>query len=315
MLDSIVDAFFPLLDFVEIEVKEVEGECGDPTDPTNKKDQVPVDEIRAISYSARNGNDDLPFTVIQTRRTKLRYAIRGLSIIHVPLWLAERLPRNMLEQQYETKIKTETSASLLDRVRYGRRSNDKTFETPDAFKTRMAMEQSSLLKRITQTRKIANGMHRLLVSKNDAVHGLRKRLVELRRPSMARTEVSIYMGDVHDHIIALLAHLQLNETHLGDLHNSYLAAIQIYNRRIRQHTDRKLINLATISVTILAMVFVTSLFSVNINRPGNEKGSGVFYWFGIAICLMALSVTGILVYRAYIFRASARRLEVRRLQR
>ncbi|KDN52991.1 hypothetical protein K437DRAFT_134711 [Tilletiaria anomala UBC 951] len=313
LYDSVVDAFFPLLSFVETELVDLEQEAGDPTDPTMRADHIPVDEIRAITYSARNGHDDLPFTVLQTRRTKLRYALRWLNFIHLPLWLAERLPNVLIEQQYQTKIKTETSASLLDRVRYG--TGKKALETPEAFKSRTALEQSNLLRRITQTRKIATGMLRLLAPKNDAVRGLRKRLTELRSASMARTEVSIYLGDVHDHIIALLAQLQINEAHLGDLHYSYLSSLTIYNRRIRQHADRKIITLATITLTIVTSVFITSLFSFNVKIPGNDLLGPDHWWFGIVIAIMCTNVLIILTWRWCLFKRAHRRLTLRRAAR
>lgn len=313
--DSIVDAFFPLLSYVDTELQHLDLEAGDPIDPTSKVDAVVGDteEVHAIAHSARGGKDNLPFTILRTKRTKLQYVLRGLPLIHLPLSVAARLPANFVVQTYTTKTKIETSLSLIDRVRYGRGA--KELNNLQAFKSRTALEQSDLLRRITQTRKIATGILRLLHPKNDAVRGLRKRLGEMRANSLARTEVFIYLSDVHDHIIALLSQLQSNEAHLSDLHHAYLESINIYNRRIRQHTDRKLITLATIATVVMTLVFIASLFSFNVNIPQNVHGGPDYWWFGIVIALQATAATIILVWRACMLKRAERKRKLRQAAR
>ncbi len=278
------------------------------------------EEVRAIAHSARNGNDELPFTILQTRRTTLRYTLLGLPFVRLPMAVARELPSSLVVQRYKTETKLETSLSLIGRVRYGRAA--RAIETVQAFKTRTAVEQSNLLRRITQTRKITTGVLRLLVPKNDALRGLRKRLGELRAHSLARSEVFIYLSDVHDHTLGLINQLQIGETQLGDMHHAYLNSLSIYNRRIRQSLDHKIINLVTITTVVMMLVFITSLFSFNFPVPTNkvsddsdEEQQPIFWWFGIIIALQAVAGTAIVVWRAGMLRQSQKRLNRMRAAR
>lgn len=140
-----------------------------------------------------------------------------------------------------------------------------------------------MLRRITETRKITTGLSRLLVPKNDSVRGLQKRLVDLRGTSISQEEMSIYMGDVQDHIVTLLAQLGSSDNRLGDIHFSYLSSIRIMNNRVSHSTDEILIVLATITITIFIIVFVISIFSLNVHIPGNLRGGPKYDAFGAVL--------------------------------
>ncbi|PWO00975.1 hypothetical protein FA09DRAFT_291744, partial [Tilletiopsis washingtonensis] len=162
-------------------------------------------------------------------------------------------------------------------------------ELVTAFLSDNAQGQSKLLRRITDARKLVTGLSRLLAPKNDAVRGLRKRLVELRGTGAGASEMSIYMGDVLDHIVTLLAHLAESDARLHQTHHTYLSAISLNNQQVAHSTDEILIVLATITVAIFGMQCVLGLGSMNVEVPHNlhaedrPPGEPPRYWWFIGI--------------------------------
>jgi len=155
------------------------------------------------------------------------------------------------EKEEKKKRKTSKVSSLLSFLsRFSKKSKSTTFSpNPVPLSEGPAEVQSKMLKRMTNSRKIITGLSRVLAPKNDSVRGLRKRLIEARIPSLSREEVSIYMGDVHDHIVTMLTLLYATENRLSDTHYNYLALIGINNRRVKQQTDQIILLLLSVTIT------------------------------------------------------------------
>lgn len=226
------------------------------------------------------GPNSLPVSYVHQEREHV--AFRVLPWVALPSVSAHLLPQSLITVR--TRVQREPlldgpaplPRSMIQRIFGINRKQARV----SAFLSNSAQGQSKMLKRITETRKIVTGLSRLLTPKNDSVRGLRKRLVELRGPSMSVTEMTIYMGDVHDHIVSLLSHLASSDNRLGDIHFSYLCSIRINNNRVSHSTDEILVVLATITVTVLSTVCFISLFSLNVTIPHNVLRSPTYHWFG-----------------------------------
>lgn len=215
LLDSVVDSFAPLVEYVESEAVELERLAQEP----------------------------------------------------MPDWQRGRKKKSkQKEKEKEKTIKTQKLQSITPKPSFFFRLFKKS--SPASSQDQAEVEgtaqiQSKMLRRMTNSRKIITGLSRVLAPKNDSVRGLRKRLLEARVPSLSRDEVSIYMGDVHDHIVTMLTLLYNSENRLSDTHHAYLALIGINNRRVRERTDETILLL--VSVTITA-VWATWFCSVSRRR-------------------------------------------------
>jgi Mg2+ and Co2+ transporter CorA len=291
LFDSIVDAFFPLLSFLETEIEDIEMLTSAPLSQSRHKTKKST--IVGLEGGGSKAKDrSLPIAYLHEKEERL--AFRPLPQIALPDMAVYVLPPVFLTRRWCVKRKAASDdnappplpRSFIQRV-FG--INKKRSRTT-AFISNTARDQSTMLRRIADTHKIVTGLSRLLTPKNDSVRGLRKRLVDLRGPSMSMTEMTIYMGDVHDHIVSLLSHLSSSDHRLGDIHFSYLSSIRINNSRVSHSTDEILVILATITVTIVATIYVISIFSLNVRIPHNvrpgtdtEETKGVpsiHHWFG-----------------------------------
>ncbi|KAK0547926.1 hypothetical protein OC846_003558 [Tilletia horrida] len=167
-----------------------------------------------------------------------------------------------------------------------------------------AAVQSALLKRMATVRKIVTGLMRLLSPKSEGVVSLRKRYMELSamRSEMNRTEVSIHMGDLHDHIITLITGLHHCDDRLTDTHADYLSVVQIRNRESRQRADRTLVGLVTVTLTAVTCTFFTSFWSFNVQIPMNVHGSPDHLLFLIIIAVMGVITLSLQLYVKWAWR-------------
>ncbi|PWZ02858.1 hypothetical protein BCV70DRAFT_197119 [Testicularia cyperi] len=322
LYDSAVDAFFPLLAFVQSEVVEVEELASEPTSATSSRKKahnfapkqrrqrallgsnpegrlISVEPVWNTATTTSEAEKRMP--MLEVRRLKTVCAFRPLPFLKLHRTGWNRLPRFLVKQKQTVTISRLPEWEFKDRLESEMRQTAAEIDEASnfVFDTQAATDQSIMLHRIADTRKIVTGLSRLLAPKNDAVKGLRKRLADLQqlqrreeaamgkigansRSMLARTEVSMYMSDVHDHIISMLSQLGSDEGRLSEIHHTYLAQITIDNRRFRQGTDGELLFLASIGLTVVTIIFVTSLFSLNVNVPMNEHDSKTHHWwFGI----------------------------------
>lgn len=287
LFDSIVDAFFPLLSFLESEVEDLEQMTSEPL-PSKRHDTA---DKRMVAVSSQPGAraDSLPLNYGHVR--SVRPELRILPRIPLHKSLARKLPTSwQVERVYVLCVNLEglpeEPRSLIQRLfRLNRRR-----ARVRAFLSGSAQGQSDMLRRITDVRKIVTGLSRLLAPKNDSVRGLRKRLFELRTgvAGLSRIEMSIYMGDVHDHIVTIMTHLSNGDARLSDIHFSYLSSIRINNRRVKQSTDEILVVLAAVTVTLLSCVCVAAIGGMNVEVPQNKHGSSTFHWFGGVVAIVVV---------------------------
>lgn len=267
---------------MQTEVEDIERLADEPL-PRNKKEAALARRNKLIGMekkTCKKHDTALPVWVIHEKRQKdvLRFA----PFIPIPTVLVNALPPLLITKKefiYKEKVPDDSSPPRTGLQRMFGLGKHRAHQLT-AFQSNSAQEQKVMLRRITETRKIVTGLSRLLTPKNDSVRGLRKRLVDLRSPSISTTEMSIYMGDVHDHIVTMLSLLSSDDHRLSDTHLSYLSVIRMTNSLTSHSKDEVLVFLATITITIVSTIFLCSLVSFNVHVPMNIHGSSTYHWFG-----------------------------------
>ncbi|CEH17284.1 hypothetical protein CBOM_03341 [Ceraceosorus bombacis] len=356
LYDSSVDTFFPLLAFVEQEVEEVEMVTSEPF-PINRRERRIARRIEAkrrASLVAQGVTDVAPPTsnhtldqfdssalprAYESHVRRQRYVLRAFPRLVLPDRVARNLPAALTEKRMrvsrlrsaalpygtidESNLASREEATPRSVVQRIFRLNKPKGDRITKFLSETAQQQSEMLRRITLDRKIVTGLSRILTPKNDVVRGLRKRLVELRGTSTtAAAEMSIYMGDVHDHIITQLAHLASAEARLAEIHTAYLNAIRINNTQVSHSTDEILVILVSITVTIISMQVILALFGTNVTVPTNthpdklQPGEQLKYEvLGGVLGGILLVPPTIILYVRYLKRTARRRTAERRKMR
>lgn len=113
------------------------------------------------------------------------------------------------------------------------------------------------------------------------------------------------MGDVHDHIVTMLSHLASEDHRLNDTHSSYLSTIRMANSLSSHSKDESLVFLATVTITIVTTVFLSSLFSFNVRIPGNFRTGSHHAYFGGVVFFAGL-IPMLVIYRTYTWVRQAR---------
>ncbi|KAI8388376.1 uncharacterized protein BYT42DRAFT_559893 [Radiomyces spectabilis] len=162
-------------------------------------------------------------------------------------------------------------------------------------------EQSDMLRRIGYCRKRMMGLLRLLVSKADVVKTLIKRgevkPVEGTRPALSN-EVSLYLGDVQDHIITMLQSLNHYEKISSRSHSNYLAQVSIEMTQTNNEINDVLSKLTALGSVLVPMNLVTGLWGMNVQVPGQYQED--LTWFTCILCsILAFCAASTLVMRHY----------------
>ena len=228
-MDSIVDAFFPLIDFIEGESNEVDTFLSDPFSmPSASLDPKVAPSGVGVVAGRRIYDENVVGIVIETadasdrekasldsrdpslrkatvKRSAVKFVLRGLSAIPLPNFFLRLFPASWTT----STTKTVQSTMLVDANGYevyslsGALSKKKDDYLTSSRLDRMndpSFDRSTMLKRIADTRKLVTGLSRLLGPKSDVVRGLRKRTKEenlrMFRSGDSAHDISIYIGDL-----------------------------------------------------------------------------------------------------------------------
>lgn len=230
-MDSIVDSFFPIMDFIEGESNEVDAFLSDPLSSGNQRPVGPKAAPSGVGVVAgRKVFDDTVVGIIidepsederkyiasdvssgsvkhaTVERLATTTVLRLLPNVHIPGGLLRLLPSSLVR---ETTRMFKTSM-LVDHegVELRTLAREKPVDgglIPNELKpddnlfSQTRFDRSIMLKRITDMRKLVTGLSRLLGPKMDVVRGLRKRTMEENLglfKSDAKHDIAVYIGDL-----------------------------------------------------------------------------------------------------------------------
>jgi Mg2+ and Co2+ transporter CorA len=230
-MDSIVDAFFPLIDYIESESNEVDTFLSDPLNP-QAASTVPTkvapsgvgnvagrrvydEDVVGLVIEQPTSNEKAKGNLGASASFSMKKAtVRRNATTSVLRWLpALPLPNfafRILPQSWATRTtRTFESTMLVDGEGYKLYPLSSSLpvegvalreDEDDVFAADTKFDRGVMLRRIADTRKLITGLSRILGPKMDVVRGLRKRTKDdaaLFGTSDARQDIAIYIGDLY----------------------------------------------------------------------------------------------------------------------
>ncbi|KAK6519393.1 CorA metal ion transporter [Arthrobotrys megalospora] len=167
-----------------------------------------------------------------------------------------------------------------------------TAEKSDISSNAEHPDDASMLRRIATCRKKVMGLYRLMGNKADVIKGFSKRCNE-HWDVAPRSEIGLYLGDIQDHIVTMVANLVHVEKILSRGHSNYLAQISIKMNERQEETADTLGRLTVLGTIVLPMNIVTGLWGMNVLVPGQGDEDHLMWFWGITAGLLMF---GILCY-------------------
>ncbi|GAA5807447.1 hypothetical protein MFLAVUS_000808 [Mucor flavus] len=182
-------------------------------------------------------------------------------------------------------------------------------------------EQNDMLSRIGSCRKTVMQLLRLLSPKADVVKSLMKRyedkakeiqyanILRESQPTDAHSEivteqddvkvyheVTLYLGDIQDHILTMLQNVNHYDLILGRAHRNYLGQISIELSQAGNTTNGVINRLTFFATIVVPLVrnLVGGLFGMNVRVPGGDKQDLVwFFWIVMGMLLYVIVMVAI----------------------
>ncbi|GMK53933.1 hypothetical protein CspeluHIS016_0105190 [Cutaneotrichosporon spelunceum] len=320
LLDSIVDAFFPLTGYVDGAVDDMDALTTDPTrDPRDQHrgshidGESPADAPYTSSVEDfADGHDDTEWIamdeklVMEQRKSKRERVARQLDRVQL------RAQKSNLKQLAKKAAELAFSRSNVD----GRSATSrlgkailyaKLFFLPitDALPSQRntapeVFDRTTVLNSMTNLRRLVTGLSRLLDGKHIVVASLLKRV---RTHSGGASGVEAYLSDVHDHILLLQTSLYHYEYILANCQPTYISHLMVSGSTSRGNISTLVLTLSIVSIGILPMQFVTGIFSMNVYVPHNLHpdvkkelnlpGPTKLNLFGIVVAIVFLVACGL----------------------
>ncbi|RAL00822.1 magnesium transporter CorA family protein [Aspergillus ibericus CBS 121593] len=135
---------------------------------------------------------------------------------------------------------------------------------------------------------------------------LRKEVMHIRQPlhdkidvirSFARhcasdapsSQVALYLSDICDHIVTMIANLEQAEQMLSRLQSKFLTQVHFDSGRMRNGIASALNKLTILASILVPMQFITGFFGMNVKVPGKGEHT-LNWWFGILGTILGLTV-------------------------
>ncbi|KAL4804150.1 hypothetical protein BDV18DRAFT_35983 [Aspergillus unguis] len=149
------------------------------------------------------------------------------------------------------------------------------------------------LQRIYQCRKEVLHIRQLLNDKTDVIRCFARHCDAFGASS---SQVRLYLSDIQDHVLTMLANLDACEQMLSRGQSKYLSQLSFDSTRMRNQISHAISRLTVIAGVIVPLQFVTGLFGMNVTVPAQEdKVSSLTAWFSILGILLALVVVFVAV--------------------
>ena len=191
MMDSIVDTFFPLIDFIEAESDDIDTFLANP--------------LSAIHSAGRSSNTASDRAVQQVKNVSPLHIFK----IHFPTIVKTPSLMQFYGSVRSVAVASDREAQFSKIGRSAKAQHDQVSSLAPRTMGKKAIkgvddklfERSKMLKRIANSRKLIQGLSRLLTPKTDVVRGLRKRIKEesimlgYAVPGQ-RHDIGIYLGDL-----------------------------------------------------------------------------------------------------------------------
>lgn len=335
LIDSIVDAFFPLMGYVDGAVDDLDSLTIDPTrDPRlhpmrpsqNVEEPNPADD----PYSGLGKehewldmqSDPEKFDEKMAAALRPREARISSSMFEAAKAASKKAAAAAKTARKSAAATISKRSRLLNHPWLRPLVYIKLFLLPVTSAVEHVHEEgeedifdrSTMLRSIANMRRLVTGLSRTLEGKHAVVLSL------LKRTRDSADDVEAYLSDVYDHILLLQTSLYHYEYILSQCQPAYLSYLHVSGTLSRGGTDKLILALSTVTVGILPMQFVLGLFSMNVRVPHNgvhpapegmreyrqpDGSLAPFNWFIVivfVITVVALGVFGIIRYWRWLAR-------------
>lgn len=271
LIDDITDLFGPMIDSIEHEVNSIEEailrmHAGENDDLDSEYDSDDSD-YRDIWKPRDRSRDNTQNIFYKRSRSKSTVGQNGFGILddgHIRL-------RKTVVTSSSSSSSSRSSSKILGWKRKG-----------------------DMLRRIGECRKRVMSVLRLLGSKADVIKGFSKRLNETelhnskRDQAQLRQEITMYLGDIQDHIITMVQSLNHYEKLLARFHSNYLAQINIDMTKVNNDTNDALGKITVLGTIVLPINVVTGLWGMNCLVPG-QSTDGLVWFYSIVAFMIVFS--------------------------
>ncbi|CAG8122054.1 unnamed protein product [Penicillium nalgiovense] len=140
------------------------------------------------------------------------------------------------------------------------------------------------LQSIYKYRKEVTHIRQLLHDKTDVIRSFARHCGSL---GSTPAEVALYLSDIQDHVLTMMANLANAEQMLSRSQSKYLSQLSFDSTCMRNTIAGTLARLTGIGAFIVTMQAITGLFSMNVSVPGLDV-AGLSWWFGILGLILGL---------------------------
>lgn len=160
-----------------------------------------------------------------------------------------------------------------------------------------------MIRRIGDARQKVMILLRLLSGKADVIKMFAKRCTE-QTDNAPRAEISLYLGDIQDHIITMHQNLSVYEKIFSRSHGNYLAQLQVESVNSNNRVTKVLGRVTLVGTILVPLNLVTGLFGMNVRVPG-QGGEDLKWFFGIIGFIVAIVMLFSLVANKWLGEAEA----------
>ncbi|KAE8352389.1 hypothetical protein BDV28DRAFT_3221 [Aspergillus coremiiformis] len=151
------------------------------------------------------------------------------------------------------------------------------------------------LQRISRYRKEVLQIRQLMNDKTDVIACF-ARHCDSFGPSILN--VTVYLSDIRDHVLSMMANLHHAEQMLSRAQEKYLSQLSFDSTRMRNEIAATLSRLTVIGGIIVPMQVITGLFGMNVYVPGRppkgEDSPSLHWWYGILGVILGLIFIGVI---------------------
>lgn len=156
-------------------------------------------------------------------------------------------------------------------------------------------DMHTFLRRIGMVRKNVMGLMKLLGGKADVLRGFTKRCNADYKVT-PRMDIGLYLGDIQDHVVTMVASLAHFETMLSRCHSNYLAQLSIDNITQGNQANKVLSKITLLASILVPLNLVCGMFGMNVKVPWRDTES-LIPFFGILGILSLFTLISLLAAR------------------
>ncbi|RDW63222.1 magnesium transporter CorA family protein [Aspergillus mulundensis] len=153
----------------------------------------------------------------------------------------------------------------------------------DSIFTARDADMGPLMQRIYTIRKRINHLTHSLSGKSDVLNGFVKRFhsrTNMMQHSFPEGDLLVYLSDVQDHLVTILAELSHLDEITSRLQSNFLAQTGVNNMRLSVRLNDGLSKVTVLATIFVPLQMITGLFGMNVTVPGQDVASLVWF-FGI----------------------------------